>query len=204
MENIMAWSVKSASLIYTISQVCTFVAATVTAVCVLSMWKASDILGKDSDLRIEEAKAQAAQANERAEKIKKTIKWREVSQEQYEKLKYTIMKKPSFVIILTSSDDPESIYYAKSIENALIELGIEVGRFYFIGSQETSSDIEVYSDDATLSAYYKSIFEGANFNVAFSERTPWAEKVGRGAAFTSGVGGLAIVVGPRLPPGFQD
>ncbi len=83
----------------------------------------------DAGKLIADAQSRAATANERAERLKKSLAWREVSTSQRDNIK-TALAGASFDVSLTwVAGDAEGSEYAQSVGQALREAGLNIVAF---------------------------------------------------------------------------
>lgn len=84
----------------------------------------------DASVQIEDARARAAGADERAEqsrleteRVKATVAWRTLSQAQVAKLFRSLRENPGPVNLRYTDGDPEALYFADQIARVLTEAG---------------------------------------------------------------------------------
>lgn len=112
-----------------------------------------------------EAKNKSLQAELQVEKIKNAIVWREVNDNQRNKLKILMNNKPNKVIIYYSSVDPESYYYANSIGSTFISMDVPVFYVAVMEIIDFNADLAIYCDnDELLQSYFQSMSD-SNFDV---------------------------------------
>jgi len=88
------------------------------------------ILDAENDKKIAIAEKNASEARLQSELVKNSIKWRELNEKQYKTLRDFAKAHPRNVIFRIANGDPEALYYANSIANALSDVGVKSFKLY--------------------------------------------------------------------------
>jgi len=162
------------------------------------------ILDAESDKKIALAQKNSAEARLETEKLKNTLTYRSVSDEQAKKLGIIIKNKTRKIVIYYTGSDLESFFYVQSLFKTFESIGIYCDLFATTSVIYQNNEILIYSRDPTISQDLAEGLVDSNFDAAWipSESKPGFSGTPSANWRPDNPDDIMMIVSAKAPPTF--